>query len=100
MVTHLIRGRSPIQNIAALLSIELNFGAFGQPFCFHRNRLVLFYQTCFMEISTLFSVIAEGRVSFPVPVGDMTIEQIGVLMGGQSGGDLTGADMEMAHADT
>jgi general nucleoside transport system ATP-binding protein len=41
-----------------------------------------------MEISTLFSVIADGRVSFPVPVGDMTIEQIGVLMGGQSNANV------------
>ncbi len=45
-----------------------------------------------MEISTLFSVIADGRVSFPVPVGDMTIEQIGVLMGGQSGADVQEAN--------
>lgn len=52
-----------------------------------------------MEISTLFSVIADGRVSFPVPVGDMTIEQIGVLMGGQSGGDLAGADGEVSYAE-
>ena len=41
-----------------------------------------------MEISTLLSVIAEGRLSFPVPTGDLSVEQIGVLMGGgQAGGD-------------
>ncbi|QIE57868.1 ABC transporter ATP-binding protein [Pikeienuella piscinae] len=35
-----------------------------------------------MEVSTLLSVIAEGRLSFPVPVADITVEQIGVMMGG------------------
>ena len=37
-----------------------------------------------MEVATLFSVIADGRVSFPVPAGDVTVEQIGVMMGGQN----------------
>lgn len=37
-----------------------------------------------MELSTLLSVIAAGRLSFPVPVADITIEQIGVMMGGGS----------------
>ena len=35
-----------------------------------------------MEISTLLSVISEGRLSFPVPVADITVEQIALLMGG------------------
>lgn len=39
-----------------------------------------------MEISTLFSVIAEGRLSFPVPTSQITIEQIGVMMGGGGAG--------------
>ncbi|WP_340109905.1 ABC transporter ATP-binding protein [Pikeienuella sp. HZG-20] len=34
------------------------------------------------EISTLLSVIAAGRLSFPVPVADLTVEQIGLMMGG------------------
>lgn len=45
-----------------------------------------------MEMSTLLSVIAEGRLSFPVPTGEITVEQIGVMMGGgekmASGGDF------------
>ena len=36
-----------------------------------------------MEMSTLLSVIAEGRLSFPIPITDVTVEQIGVMMGGQ-----------------
>ncbi|MEO0359591.1 MAG: ABC transporter ATP-binding protein [Pseudomonadota bacterium] len=48
-----------------------------------------------MEISTLFSVIADGRLSFPIPTAEVTTEQIGVLMGG---GTETRADqMEHAH---
>lgn len=35
-----------------------------------------------MELSTLLSVIADGRLTFPVPISDITIEQIGVMMGG------------------
>lgn len=35
-----------------------------------------------MEVSTLFTVIAEGRMNFAVPTGDVTVEQIGVMMGG------------------
>ncbi|MEL6791862.1 MAG: ATP-binding cassette domain-containing protein, partial [Pseudomonadota bacterium] len=34
-----------------------------------------------MEISTLFSVISEGVLSFPVPTHSVTVEQIGVMMG-------------------
>ncbi|MEL7463613.1 MAG: ABC transporter ATP-binding protein [Pseudomonadota bacterium] len=42
-----------------------------------------------MEISTLFSVISEGSLSFPVPTGSVTIEQIGVMMGaGGSGSEV------------
>ncbi|MEM7268293.1 MAG: ABC transporter ATP-binding protein [Pseudomonadota bacterium] len=37
-----------------------------------------------MEVSTLLSIIAEGRLSFPVPTRDVTVEQIGVMMGGQA----------------
>lgn len=40
-----------------------------------------------MEISTLFSVIAEGRLSFAIPTRDITVEQIGVMMGGGDRGD-------------
>lgn len=35
-----------------------------------------------MEVSTLFTVIAEGRMNFAVPTKDVTVEQIGVMMGG------------------
>lgn len=35
-----------------------------------------------MELSTLLSVIAGGRISFPIPPRDVTPEQIGLLMGG------------------
>ncbi len=45
-----------------------------------------------MELSTLFAVISEGRLSFPIPTRDITIEQIGVMMGGGS------AAGEAAHA--
>ena len=45
-----------------------------------------------MALATLFSVIADGRVSFPVPVGDVTVEQIGVMMGGQTQADTTRVD--------
>ncbi|MEM7545827.1 MAG: ABC transporter ATP-binding protein [Pseudomonadota bacterium] len=50
-----------------------------------------------MELSTLFSVIAEGRLSFPVPTIDVTIEQIGVMMGGgASGGAVPEPDLTNA----
>ena len=42
-----------------------------------------------MEVSTLLSIIADGRLSFPVPTRDVTVEQIGVMMGGHG---------EAAHA--
>ncbi len=37
-----------------------------------------------MELSTLLSVIAGGRLSFPIPTREVTVEQIGLLMGGGS----------------
>ena len=43
-----------------------------------------------MELSTLFTVIAEGRLTFPVPTRDITIEQIGVMMGGGAGAGPAG----------
>ena len=39
-----------------------------------------------MAISTRFAVISEGRLSPPQPVGEVSIEQIGLLMGGTHGG--------------
>ncbi|MFV0475573.1 MAG: ABC transporter ATP-binding protein [Pikeienuella sp.] len=45
-----------------------------------------------MEISTLLSVMAAGRLSFPMPIADITGEQIGRLMGGGSGRDPAGAE--------
>lgn len=38
-----------------------------------------------MEISTLISVMSGGCLSFPVPAGDISVEQIGLLMGGGGG---------------
>ncbi|MGB1026728.1 MAG: ABC transporter ATP-binding protein, partial [Rhodospirillaceae bacterium] len=38
-----------------------------------------------MAISTNFSVIAEGHLSSPQPTGSLSIEQIGLLMGGVHG---------------
>ena len=38
-----------------------------------------------LAISSRFSVIADGRVSEPRAVGDVTVEEIGLLMGGQAG---------------
>jgi simple sugar transport system ATP-binding protein len=35
-----------------------------------------------MELSTSFAVISEGRLSEPRPTGEMSIEEIGLLMGG------------------
>jgi len=35
-----------------------------------------------MAISTRFAVISGGRLSQPKPTGDMTVEEIGLLMGG------------------
>jgi simple sugar transport system ATP-binding protein len=35
-----------------------------------------------MAISTNFAVISEGRLSEPRPTGEMSIEEIGLLMGG------------------
>ncbi|MGB0412750.1 MAG: ATP-binding cassette domain-containing protein, partial [Pikeienuella sp.] len=35
-----------------------------------------------MEVSTLFTVIAEGRMNYAIPTKDVTVEQIGVMMGG------------------
>jgi simple sugar transport system ATP-binding protein len=35
-----------------------------------------------MAISTSFAVISEGRLSEPRPTGEMSIEEIGLLMGG------------------
>lgn len=38
-----------------------------------------------MEITTLLSVISAGRLSFPIPTGEVSAEQIGVMMGGGAG---------------
>ena len=35
-----------------------------------------------MAISTNFAVISEGRLSQPCPTGSLSIEEIGLLMGG------------------
>ncbi|MBT5353434.1 MAG: ABC transporter ATP-binding protein, partial [Rhodospirillales bacterium] len=35
-----------------------------------------------MAISTRFAVISEGRLSAPQPTGQMSVEEIGLLMGG------------------
>ncbi|MND62706.1 Galactose/methyl galactoside import ATP-binding protein MglA [compost metagenome] len=57
------------------------------------------------EIATTIAVISDGRLSDPYPAGELTLEQIGLLMGGihdshsgekSSGGDRAG--METAHA--
>ncbi len=42
-----------------------------------------------MAISTRFAVISEGRLSDPRPTGELSVEEIGLLMGGVHGG---GAD--------
>ena len=35
-----------------------------------------------MAISNRFAVISEGRLSAPQPVGEVSVEEIGLLMGG------------------
>lgn len=39
-----------------------------------------------MEISTRFSVMAGGRLTPPRPMEGLTVEEIGVMMGGASAG--------------
>jgi simple sugar transport system ATP-binding protein len=45
-----------------------------------------------MEISDRFAALNEGRLSAPRPTQDLTIESIGLMMGGAH-------DMEVAHVD-
>jgi len=45
-----------------------------------------------MEISDRFAALNEGRLSTPRPAEDLTIEEIGLMMGGAHG-------MEVAHVD-
>ena len=45
-----------------------------------------------MEISTRFAALNEGRLSAPQPAGGLTIDQIGLMMGGAHG-------MEVAHIE-
>jgi simple sugar transport system ATP-binding protein len=39
-----------------------------------------------MELADTFAVIAEGRLSAPRPVGEVSVEEIGLMMGGVHGG--------------
>jgi simple sugar transport system ATP-binding protein len=52
-----------------------------------------------MAISTSFAVISEGRLSEPRPTGEMSIEEIGLLMGGvhSSAGKGASAGQEAAR---
>jgi len=52
-----------------------------------------------MELSTSFAVISEGRLSEPRPTGEMSIEEIGLLMGGvhSSARKRAGAGQEAAR---
>lgn len=57
------------------------------------------------EVATTIAVISDGRLSEPYPAGELTLEQIGLLMGGihdsHSGEKSSGEDragMEAAHA--
>jgi simple sugar transport system ATP-binding protein len=57
------------------------------------------------EIASTIAVISDGRLSEPYPAGELTLEQIGLLMGGihdsHSGDKSSGEDragMEAAHA--
>lgn len=43
-----------------------------------------------MEMSTLFTVISEGALNYPVPTSEVSVENIGVMMGG--GGDSDARD--------
>jgi simple sugar transport system ATP-binding protein len=43
-----------------------------------------------MEISDRFAALNEGRLSAPAPAAELTVEQIGLMMGGAHG-------MEVAH---
>ena len=43
-----------------------------------------------MEISDLFAALNEGRLSVPRPAQGLTVEEIGLMMGGAHG-------MEVAH---
>ncbi|QQA42114.1 ABC transporter ATP-binding protein [Pelagovum pacificum] len=45
-----------------------------------------------MEISDRFAALNEGRLSEPRPAGGLTVEQIGLMLGGAH-------DMEVAHVD-
>lgn len=44
-----------------------------------------------MALSTSFAVIADGRLSKPVPTGTLSIEEIGLLMGGVHNASQEGA---------
>jgi ABC-type uncharacterized transport system ATPase subunit len=43
-----------------------------------------------MEISDNFAALNEGRLSAPRPTGELTVDEIGLMMGGAHG-------MEVAH---
>ena len=43
-----------------------------------------------LEVSDVFAVLNEGRLTKPVPVKGLTMDQIGLMMGGAHG-------MEVAH---
>lgn len=45
-----------------------------------------------MTVSTTFAVIAGGRLSAPQPTDSITVEEIGILMGGAQQQALTGAE--------
>ena len=51
-----------------------------------------------MVISTRFAVIAEGRLSEPQPTGQLTVEEIGLLMGGVHSSAASDDNSEATHA--
>jgi simple sugar transport system ATP-binding protein len=53
-----------------------------------------------LELSDTLAVINEGRLSKPMKVSDVSIEELGLLMGGVHGeATLPGGEKELAHAE-
>ena len=51
-----------------------------------------------LALSDTLAVINGGRLSKPMKIGDVTIEELGLLMGGVHGETQAPAELELAHA--
>ena len=57
-----------------------------------KNAVKKYNSAELMEISDRFAALNEGRLTAPRPTHGLTVDEIGLMMGGAH-------DMEVAHAD-